>query len=83
MLNIAGAWERPDDDASNIAWAREAWSDMRRHSTGGTYINFLTEDEGTERTEAALGSALEGLGRVKQIWDPDNFFRTNRNIRPV
>ena len=28
---------------------------MRRFSTGGTYINFLTEDEGTERTEAALG----------------------------
>jgi hypothetical protein len=49
VLTIAGAWERPEDDASDIAWAREAWNDMRRHSTGGTYINFLTEDEGTER----------------------------------
>ena len=83
VLNIAGAWERPEDDASNIAWAREAWNDMRRHSTGGTYINFLTEDEGSERTEAALGSSFERLGHIKKAWDPDNFFRANRNIRPA
>jgi FAD/FMN-containing dehydrogenase len=83
VLNIAGAWERPEDDTSNIAWARDAWDDMRRFSTGGTYINFLTEDEGSERTEAALGGALEQLARIKKSWDPDNFFRTNRNIRPM
>jgi FAD/FMN-containing dehydrogenase len=83
VLNIAGAWERPEDDQENIAWAREAWSDMRRHSTGGTYINFLTEDDGAERTEAALGGALERLARIKARWDPENLFRTNRNIKPV
>ncbi|HEX6090420.1 MAG TPA: FAD-binding oxidoreductase [Gemmatimonadales bacterium] len=83
VLNIAGAWERPEDDAANIAWARDAWSDMRRHSTGGTYINFLTEDDGAERTEAALGSALDRLGRIKARWDPENVFRINRNIRPM
>ena len=83
VLNLAGAWERPEDDAANIAWARDAWSDMRRHSTGGTYINFLTEDDGAERTEAALGSALDRLGRIKARWDPENVFRINRNIRPM
>lgn len=83
VLNIAGAWERPEDDAANIAWARDAWSDMRRHSTGGTYINFLTEDDGAERTEAALGSALDRLGRIKARWDPENVFRINRNIKPM
>ena len=83
VLNIAGAWERPEDDAANIAWARDAWSDMRRHSTGGTYINFLTEDDGAERTEAALGDALDRLARIKSRWDPENVFRTNRNIKPM
>lgn len=83
VLNIAGAWERPEDDAANIAWAREAWNDMRRHSTGGTYINFLTEDEGSERTEAALGGALGRLREIKRRWDPENFFRSNRNITPM
>jgi FAD/FMN-containing dehydrogenase len=83
LLNIAGAWELPDDDNVNIEWVRQAWHDMRRFSTGGTYINFLTEDDGAERTEAALGGALGRLARVKTRWDPHNVFRSNRNIRPV
>ena len=36
---------------------------MKSFSTGGTYINFLTEDEGPERTEAALGTALRATRR--------------------
>jgi FAD/FMN-containing dehydrogenase len=83
LLNIAGSWERPDDDAANIEWTRQAWNDMRRFSTGGTYINFLTEDDGAERTEAALGGALERLAQIKTRWDPQNVFRTNRNIKPI
>ena len=83
MLNIAGSWEQPDDDATNIEWARKAWSDMKRYSTGGTYVNFLTEDDGIDRTEAALGESIPRLAGIKARWDPGNAFRTNRNIRPV
>jgi FAD/FMN-containing dehydrogenase len=83
VLNVAGAWEKADDDAANIAWAREAWSDLKAFSTGGTYINFLTEDEGPERTRAALGQGLERLAEVKAKWDPRNVFRTNRNVKPA
>jgi FAD/FMN-containing dehydrogenase len=83
LLNITGSWERPEDDESNIAWVRRAWNDMKRFSTGGTYINFLTEDDGAERTEAALGGALQRLAQIKTGWDPHNVFRTNRNIKPV
>ena len=83
LLIINASWERPDDDAANIAWARQAWNDMRRFSTGGTYINFLTEDEGAERTQAALGAALPRLARIKARWDPHNVFRTNRNVEPT
>ena len=83
VLNVAGAWERADEDRANIEWAREAWEEMKPFSTGGTYINFLTEDDGSERTEAALGKALRRLAEVKTRWDPQNMFRTNRNIKPV
>ena len=83
VLNLAGSWEQAGDDEANIEWARKAWSDMRSFSTGGTYINFLTEDEGPERTEAALGKALKRLAEVKARWDPQNVFRTNRNIIPA
>ncbi|MDQ3697357.1 MAG: FAD-binding oxidoreductase [Gemmatimonadota bacterium] len=83
VLNLAGSWEQADEDGANIEWAREAWQDMKQFSTGGTYINFLTEDEGSERIEAALGKALQRLAEVKTRWDPKNVFRTNRNINPV
>lgn len=82
VLNVSGAWDRPEDDEANISWARQAWSEMRQYSTGGTYINFLTEEEGTDRTEAALGASLSRLAQIKARWDPQNVFRTNRNILP-
>ena len=51
----------PADDAANIDWARAAWDDLRRFSTGGTYVNFLTEDEGRDRIHAAYGPHYERL----------------------
>jgi FAD/FMN-containing dehydrogenase len=83
VLNIAGSWEQADADPANIQWAREAWADMKTFSTGGTYINFLTEDEGRERIEAALGGGIQRLAEIKGKWDPRNMFRTNRNIEPA
>lgn len=82
VLNLTSSWEQAEDDTVNIEWARAAWNDMKRFSTGGTYINFLTQDEGPERIGDALGGALQRLGEVKARWDPDNVFRTNRNIKP-
>ena len=38
-----------EDDHANVGWVRAAWRDLRRFSTGGTYVNFLTEEEGDER----------------------------------
>jgi FAD/FMN-containing dehydrogenase len=83
VLNLAGAWEQAGDDAANIAWAREAWNDLKAFSTGGNYVNFLTEDEGPERVAAALGKGLKRLAEIKAKWDPQNVFRTNRNIAPA
>jgi FAD/FMN-containing dehydrogenase len=82
VLNIAASWETADRDAENIEWARSAWRDMRQFSTGGTYINFLTEEEGDDRVRAAYGDNLERLVEVKTQWDPENVFRANKNIAP-
>jgi Berberine and berberine like len=83
VLNLPGSWEHAADDQANIEWARNAWNDMKSFSTGGTYINFLTEDESSERIETALGKGLQRLAQVKAKWDPRNVFRTNRNIKPA
>jgi hypothetical protein len=83
VLNLTSAWEQAGDDAANVDWARDAWNDMKSFSTGGNYINFLTEDEGPERVAAALGKGLARLAEVKAKWDPQNVFRSNRNIEPA
>lgn len=83
VFNVAASWENPEDDDVNIAWAREAWSDMRRYSTGGTYVNFLTEEEGDDRIREAYGKNYERLAEIKTKYDPDNLFRANKNILPV
>ena len=82
VVNIAGAWERADEDSRNIEWARGAWHDLRQYSTGGTYVNFLTEDDGDERTRAAYRTNYARLAQVKAAWDPTNLFRANKNISP-
>jgi FAD/FMN-containing dehydrogenase len=46
------------------------------------YVNFLTEEEGEDRTRAAYGPNLDRLARAKAAWDPDNVFRLNKNIEP-
>ena len=80
VINVAAAWEKAEDDAPNIAWARDAWRDVRSFSTGGTYVNFLTADDGDDRTRSAYRTNYERLARMKAVWDPANFFRMNKNI---
>jgi FAD/FMN-containing dehydrogenase len=82
VLNIAASWEKAEDDRSNIEWTRAAWRDLRRFSTGGTYVNFLTEEEGDERIRAAYGNNYERLVEIKSKWDPANLFCMNKNVAP-
>ena len=81
VLNIAGSWEQPGDDAVNVQWARDGFEATRSCSTGGAYINFQTEDEGSDRIKAAYGRAnLDRLAALKRKYDPDNFFRHTKSV---
>jgi FAD/FMN-containing dehydrogenase len=81
VLNITASWEDAADDAANVAWARDAWQAMRPFSTGGVYLNFLTEDEGVDRTEAAYGSVtFARLAARKREYDPQNLFRHTKGV---
>jgi hypothetical protein len=81
VVNIAASWEKREEDAVHIAWAREAWTEMRPFSTG-TYINFQSEDEGDDRIRDAYGANYERLAAVKAKYDPGNVFRVNKNVAP-
>jgi len=81
VLNITASWEAPADDAANVQWARDCFEATRPCSTGGVYINFLTEEEGADRIRAAYGtSGLERLAALKRRFDPDGFFRHTKNV---
>jgi FAD/FMN-containing dehydrogenase len=83
VLGVLGMWEpgEPNPDAY-VRWIRETWERLRPFTTGRTYINFQTADEGEERVRETYGANFERLVEVKQVYDPDNLFRSNRNISP-
>jgi len=82
VLNITGSWERAEEDATHVEWARAAWRDMKRFSTGGTYVNFLTDEDTRDRVQSAYGANLSRLVEIKRAWDPTNLFHVNKNIVP-
>lgn len=81
VLNIAASWEKAEDDAQQVQWARDCFEATRECSTGGVYINFLTEEEKADRIEAAYGRpALDKLATLKRKWDPETFFRHTKSV---
>ncbi|WP_454765330.1 FAD-binding oxidoreductase [Cupriavidus campinensis] len=82
VMNVHARWERSDEDAACIDWARAFFRATEPYATGSVYVNFLTEDE-TARLGAAYGPNYDRLARIKRQYDPDNLFRTNQNIAPA
>src|SRR4029450_11063529 len=45
-----GMWQPDDPRAGGYRrWVRDAWTRVRPFSTGGSYVNFQTADEGADR----------------------------------
>jgi FAD/FMN-containing dehydrogenase len=78
------SWTDPAQTDEAIAWGREFWAALERHSTGGLYLNFpgLVE-EGEELVRAGYGGNYERLAALKAKYDPTDLFRTNLNITPA
>jgi FAD/FMN-containing dehydrogenase len=82
VVNIHGHWTDPADDEAGLGWTRGLFDAIAPHATGGTYVNFLS-DEGSERVQDAYPPAVwSRLVEVKRRYDPDNLFRLNQNIPP-
>jgi FAD/FMN-containing dehydrogenase len=81
ILNVHGRWENEADDDRCIAWCRELFDAMTPYSTGGVYVNFMTEEE-EKRVKEAYGGSYDRLVALKNKYDPENFFRLNQNIQP-
>jgi hypothetical protein len=81
-ITAASLWREASQSEKNIAWTRELWEAIRTPSDA-VYANYLSQDEGDQRTRAAYGSNYERLVAMKNKYDPTNLFRVNQNIRPT
>ena len=66
-----------------VAWARETYQQMESFAAPGRYVNYLGDDEGADPATEAYGPNYQRLRQLKTKYDPDNFFHTNVNIKPV
>lgn len=81
-LGVLGAWDADEPHAETFPrWVRDAWARMQPFSTGGSYVNFQTADEDDDRIRATYGANFDRLLELKHTYDPENLFRSNRNIR--
>jgi FAD/FMN-containing dehydrogenase len=54
------------------AWVRQWFDELTPHSTGGMYVNFISEDSG-ERARDVYGESKYGrLSELKSRYDPQN-----------
>ncbi|HJQ01831.1 MAG TPA: FAD-binding oxidoreductase [Jatrophihabitans sp.] len=81
-LQIDATWELGEEPADYIDWARGLWTAMLPFTDGGVYVNFLGIDSDPTDLARAYGPRLDRLRTVKDWYDPENFFRSNQNIRP-
>ena len=82
---IFTAWEDQGKSEVHIKWARDLWTDLVPHSTGGVYVNDIGQEseEGADQIRAAFGSGYQRLVELKNKYDPNNLFRHNQNVRPT
>jgi FAD/FMN-containing dehydrogenase len=77
-------WTEPAQSNEAIAFGREFWDAMRKHSTGGLYLNFAgLGEENDALVRAGYGANYDRLAELKAKYDPENLFRMNVNITPA
>jgi FAD/FMN-containing dehydrogenase len=81
LVTAEASWTDPAQTDKAIAWARELWGAMERHSNGGVYLNFPgLGEEREELVRAGYGVNYDRLAELKAAYDPENLFRMNLNI---
>ncbi|HEV7715959.1 MAG TPA: BBE domain-containing protein, partial [Steroidobacteraceae bacterium] len=81
-VGITAQWSNPAEAATHIAWARALAHALEPFSSGGTYLNFIG-DENPDAIRAAFGSNYPRLAQLKAKYDPTNFFSINQNVMPA
>jgi FAD/FMN-containing dehydrogenase len=80
---IVGLAPVPEGLDAERAWVRAFWEALRPHAgTGAGYVNGLIEFD-DDRVRAVYGPKYDRLSAIKAVYDPENLFHRNANIRPA
>ena len=84
MIGIEANWEDPEQSEANIRWARDLIDRLQPYASGGSYANFGGfAGDADNPARKIYGGNYERLLEVKRAYDPDNLFRSNKNIDPA
>jgi len=82
MAHPFAVWKDPADTARHREWVDACTAALEPHLTGGTYLNFESEDDEDRVRAGYSADKYARLVQIKDAWDPGNLFRENLNIKP-
>ncbi|HWA17887.1 MAG TPA: FAD-binding oxidoreductase [Devosia sp.] len=82
-IHYLAAWTDPADNTENIRKIKAIAASMKPWATGRVYLNFLSDDSEDRINESFGEKKLRRLRALKAVWDPENLFRHNQNIKPL
>lgn len=86
LTTIINSWMDPaassEEVAKHRAWNQAVWQTLQPHAVGA-YVNFLGEEGDDAVRQAYPPATYERLAQIKKQYDPNNLFRSNRNIPPA
>ena len=80
IMAAFGPASAPEEQAQHIRQA--AWSPLAP-LTNGAYGNFLSDASEASVAAAYPSATYARLASIKAIYDPDNVFNQNQNIKPA
>jgi FAD/FMN-containing dehydrogenase len=82
FVSIINVWLDPTESAEpHQEWTASLWEKIK-HEGNGVYVNFLEREGDARIHEAYPGDTYERLVDVKTMYDPENLFQFNQNIKP-
>lgn len=79
---VATSWADPAEDQARLAMARRAAAALEPLANG-VYVNALSDEGDAGVRRAYSAEKLARLTALKNVYDPDNVFHLNQNIRPT
>jgi FAD/FMN-containing dehydrogenase len=80
---LISQWNDARDTDACIAWCRETYNALQPFLGTTRYVNYLDRDEPDDAAAGVYGPNYTRLRELKTKYDPENFFHTNVNIRPL